>query len=879
MHRYLAYEGSGMPRKPILTLTSDGEAAFGLIAAAAMQQAPSFFGVCDALLRPLFLNIAGRKMLGLTADADITVYELGEFFAPHSRSVIEGLALPAMLRDGGWAGEASFLDLNEHQRQTERRISIFALRGEAGALIGAAIVADNMTITRQSERALRNQQMLLASVLDNLPLGVGVYDHHGSLVRSNQRMRDYTGLTQLPSSAPTSSHRWRSYDANGQLIPPERYPGARALRGERITPGMDFLYAGQNTPERWMRISAVPFRYDGEKMDSAIVVVQDIDDLKRLAERVTAVGTALASQSRFLEATLSSIPDFVYAFDTQRRFVYANAAMLALFGLSAAEMQGKTFADLDYPVDLADQLNAHIDLVLHHGKVVEDEVYYRSPTGYAAYFAFVWGPVRTENGTIELVVGVSRDTTERRAIEEAVKKSEARLRAATELVGLGIYSWNPITGALDWDERLRAMWGLSPDATVDMDVFEAGIHPDDLLRVRHAIAASADPNGDGRYNIEYRVIGRSDGLTRHIATSGRTTFAHAKAIDFIGAAIDITAQRRIESAVRASEEQFRSFAEHSSSLIWIADPAAKVIIYRSGAFEKIWGIPSEQAPTALSEWIDAVHPDDRQHLERALATVQAGEVAQYEYRIIRPIDGTIRWLRDISFPIRDQYGAVIRVGGIAEDLTPRDERQVYLITGKAQEGRRLAALVRGAGHRARIFDSASTFLDLAPVLAPGCVLVDLRGSSRGSRLQSVAIPRELKAHSIALPTIILDGPTADVASAVSAMKAGAIDYLIVTEDEDFRETLITAMAECQGAARPTTRDEKAASRVARLTTREREVLLHLVDGGTNKMIGQKLGISPRTVELHRAQVMHRLNARNLTELLQIALASGITPHT
>ena len=93
--------------------------------------------------------------------------------------------------------------------------------------------------------------------------------------------------------------------------------------------------------------------------------------------------------------------------------------------------------------------------------IVEDEVYYRSPTGYAAYFAFVWGPVRAENGSIELMVGVSRDTTERRAIEE-VGQEEARpgYASATELVGLGVYSWDPVTGALDWDERLRAMWGL-----------------------------------------------------------------------------------------------------------------------------------------------------------------------------------------------------------------------------------------------------------------------------------------------------------------------------------------------------------------------------------------------------------------------------------
>ena len=254
-----------MPRKPILTLTSDGEAAFGLIAAAAMQQAPSFFGVCDSLLRPLFLNAVGRKMIGLTEDADITAYELGEFFAPHSRGMIEGVALPAMLRDGRWAGEACFRDLTEPARETERHVSIFALRSDEGDLIGAAALADDISISRRAERDLRDQQMLLASVLDNLPLGVGVYDHRGSLVRSNQRMRDYTGLARLPSHEPTSSHRWRSYDADGQQISPERYPGARALQGEHVTPGMDFLYAGQDGPERWMRISAVPFRSDARR--------------------------------------------------------------------------------------------------------------------------------------------------------------------------------------------------------------------------------------------------------------------------------------------------------------------------------------------------------------------------------------------------------------------------------------------------------------------------------------------------------------------------------------------------------------------------------------------------------------------------------------
>ena len=77
--------------------------------------------------------------------------------------------------------------------------------------------------------------------------------------------------------------------------------------------------------------------------------------------------------------------------------------------------------------------------------------------------------------------------------------------------------------------------------------------------------------------------------------------------------------------------------------------------------------------------------------------------------------------------------------------------------------------------------------------------------------------------------------------------------------------------------RPVSRDETASARVARLTPREREVLLGLVEGDTNKMLGKKLGISPRTVELHRAQVMSRLNAGNLAALIQLALAAGVAP--
>ena len=592
---------------------------------------------------------------------------------------------------------------------------------------------------------------------------------------------------------------------------------------------------------------------------------------KSLPETLAADGDKV--RSRLPEVTLSAIPDFVYAFDRQRRFAYANPAMLALFGLPADRMLGKTFADLAYPTNLADRLNGHIDQILREGTTIEDEVFFRSPSGEEGYFAFLWGPVRGEDGAVELVVGVSRKTSERRAFEEQLKRSEARLRAATELVGLGIYSWDPVTGALDWDDQVRAMWGLPPGSPVAIEDYEAGIHRDDLERVRQAIAACVDPAGNGRYTIEYRVIGRDDGRTRHIATSGRTEFEQGRAVNFIGAAIDVTAQRRSEAAVYTSEAQFRSFADNSSNLIWIADPAVDQITYRSAAFEKIWGISSEEAPSAVAEWIKTVHPEDRQQVEHALASVRSGEVTRFEYRILRPADGSTRWLRDTSFPIRDEQGAVIQIGGITEDLTREETRHVYVVSARADEARRLAGLARSAGYRTRSFDCARTFLDMAPLLAPGCVLVDLRNA----RQEALSLARELRARSIALPTIVLDAPDAAVTSAVTAMKAGAIDYLTLSDEDTLRTALANAIAECQAGARPTTRDETAGARIARLTSRERAVLTGLLEGGTNKTIAHDLGISPRTVEAHRAQVMKRLNATTYTDLLHLAMLAGLRP--
>ncbi|NNM76692.1 PAS domain-containing protein [Sphingomonas sp. ID1715] len=161
-----------------------------------------------------------------------------------------------------------------------------------------------------------------------------------------------------------------------------------------------------------------------------------------------------------------------------------------------------------------------------------------------------------------------------------------------------------------------------------------------------------------------------------------------------------------------------------------------------------------------------VHPEDQQQVERALESVTAGETVQFEFRIVRPIDGAIRTLRETSFPIIDESVEVSRIGGITEDLTPEAARQAYIVCSRTAEARRLAALLRTEGYRVRVFATSSEFLDVAPILTCGCVLIDLRQA----RANGLSIPRELKSRMIALPTIALDAPGQGVGNGVTAMK-------------------------------------------------------------------------------------------------------------
>lgn len=184
-------------------------------------------------------------------------------------------------------------------------------------------------------------------------------------------------------------------------------------------------------------------------------------------------------------------------------------------------------------------------------------------------------------------------------------------------------------------------------------------------------------------------------------------------------------------------------------------------------------------------------------------------------------------------------------------------------------------LLMASGHRVAAYAGGVQLLAAAGLdgrgLAPGCVIMDVRMPG----MDGLQAMEELAKRGVTLPVVVVTGH-GDVPLAVRAMRAGAVDFLEKPYTEErLLEAVQAALAMGGEAAQRRAEAARAGAQVAALSPREREVLGCLVQGMANKVVAHNLGISPRTVEVHRANLMEKLGARSLPDLVRIGLAAGM----
>jgi two-component system response regulator FixJ len=202
------------------------------------------------------------------------------------------------------------------------------------------------------------------------------------------------------------------------------------------------------------------------------------------------------------------------------------------------------------------------------------------------------------------------------------------------------------------------------------------------------------------------------------------------------------------------------------------------------------------------------------------------------------------------------------------------ERNVYIVDDDEALRQSVEVLLEVAGGYVTLsFASGEDFLELVPEIGAGCVLLDLNMPG----LDGLEVLRRLQQIDGRFETILLTGQ-GDIGVAVEAMKSGAVDFIEKPYDNRMLlNALESGFARIENREREASAMQVARVNIERLTPREKDVLLGLIDGKANKIIAYELDISPRTVEIYRANLMDKLGVRSVAEAVRIAFAAGLVP--
>ena len=543
-------------------------------------------------------------------------------------------------------------------------------RDELKATLRRALGIHDLAVKAEhAQSALLDSEERFRSVVESAPDAIILADHRGTIIswnRTAQALFLYTREEIVGQPLTT--------------IMPERYRERYVRRLEQAGTSDAIQSIGTRLELHGLRKDGTEFPLEvslGTWTTPAGTffsgIIRDITERKQAEE-------ALARLRRRQELILAAAGEGIYGLDRLGRTTFVNPAGAAMLGYTVDELLGHPMHSIlhhtradgsSYPEAQCPIYAAFRDGAVHR---VTDDVFWKKD-GTSFLVEYVSTPIR-EQGELVGAVVVFRDITERKRAEEALRTSMERFDLAVRGSQDGIWdTWivpedpfhpnNPIF----YSTRFKALLGFE-DHEFDNVIgsWAARLHSEDRDRVFAALRNHLERRIP--YEIEYRMVTKQ-GEWRWFAARGQAIWDEAgRPVRMSGSFRDITRRKMAEEALRDSQERFRQLAENIREVFWLSDPAKMQILYISPGYEDIWGRTCESLYAALWSWLEAIHPEDRHRVLDAALTKQVLGTYDEEYRIVRP-DGSIRWIRDRAFPIRDQAGAVYRLAGIAEDVTGR----------------------------------------------------------------------------------------------------------------------------------------------------------------------------------------------------------------
>ncbi|MBD2296969.1 PAS domain S-box protein [Anabaena sphaerica FACHB-251] len=520
-----------------------------------------------------------------------------------------------------------------------------------GVFVMAAVIINSLNeaqriAQRRAEanlKSLQESEARFSCLAESHILGMIVADLNGSILEANDVFLQMLGYTQ--EELRSGRMRWR------EMTPPESLEVSEQALQELITTGVCTPFEKEYIRKDGSRVSVLHGAVmTGEA--TAIGFVLDLTNRKQAEE-------SLRRSEELLRVALKNSPITVFKQDHELRYTWIYNPV---FEYQESQVIGKQDADL-LGSENAAVLTQIKRRVLETGVGGQEEVKL-TVEGQDFYYDLTVEPLQNTHGDIIGITIAAVDITRLKQTELALRQSEARFRRIFEcnMVPMGI--WSHLGGIQQANNALLDLVGYTEQ---ELDRGQVNwlkmTTPEWLPLDDHALAEITTKGFSTPHEKEYI---HKHGHRIPVLVGGAAFLDDPENGVFF--AIDLTARKQAEAALRQSESRFRLIAETIQDVFWMTDLRIPKILYVSPAYEQIWGRSPAEIYQNYPVWAETIHPDDRERVLAMARTCENSSMVEQEYRIIRP-DGSIRWIRDRGFAVSDEAGEIQQVIGIAQDIS------------------------------------------------------------------------------------------------------------------------------------------------------------------------------------------------------------------
>jgi PAS domain S-box-containing protein len=600
-----------------------------------------------------YFNQGAERLLGWTAD-EARGQRITELFFTDASAF--AAAQKKLLQTGEWNGEVKAMTKTRKPIFLQSRWTL--VRGHPGQSPQVVSLSTDITGSKQTEEALRQSQERYRTLAESSPDAIFILDRESVFQYVNPVARQWLGK-------PDAELLGRS---TAGFSPPE-IARQRQKAVQRVFETGEPMCMEQGQPFRgtvkWIEIRLVPLRNPRGKIQSVMGIARDLTEQKRIED-------ALKEREELSQKIISTAMEGFWMLDLKGNLVDVNEAYCRMSGYSRPELLSKHISDLEVNEASRELVGQHVQRIVQTGGD-RFETRHRGKDGRIIEVEVVATFLKLRE---HYVFAFMRDITERKQAEAHLRLQSAALESAANAIVITDSAGN----ALWLNPAFTRLTGYTAQEVVgrNMRFLKSGQQDqafyaklwETILGGQVWQAEMINRRKDGSLYTEQNIITP--------VRDERGEITH-----FVAIKQDITPRKEAEQLLRASQERFQQLAENIKEVFWISNPAKNEMIYISPGYEVIWGRTCASLYASPMSWAESIHPDDRERIMEAALTKQVSGKYDEVYRILRT-DGSLRWIHDRAFPVRDDSGEVYRVVGIAEDITRQKETEDALRDAEAR---------------------------------------------------------------------------------------------------------------------------------------------------------------------------------------------------